>query len=111
MTLGEDTGRGGTYAILRRNGWGDPDELQEASSRSTFEGDQMAGEVAWICSYVLEELDGSLGTVCIYRASSPEAIRDHARRASLPVDEIVRVAETVVVRDDLFREAIERRKS
>jgi DNA-binding CsgD family transcriptional regulator len=41
-----------------------------------------------------------LGTVCIYQASSPEAIRTHAYRAGLPVDEIVAVADTVVVRPD-----------
>jgi hypothetical protein len=33
-------------------------------------------------------------------ASSPEAIREHAKAAELPVDEIVKVADTVVVRDD-----------
>ena len=41
-----------------------------------------------------------MGTVCIYQASSPEAIRDHAARARLPVDEIVAVADTVLVRAD-----------
>ena len=41
-----------------------------------------------------------MGTVCIYQASSPEAIRTHAERADLPVDEIVRIADTVVVRPD-----------
>ena len=35
-----------------------------------------------------------------YQASSPEAIRDHAARADLPVDEIIAVADTVVVRPD-----------
>ena len=49
---------------------------------------------------MLAEEDGSLGTVCIYQATSPEAIREHARRAGLPVDEIVAVADTVVVRPD-----------
>jgi hypothetical protein len=38
--------------------------------------------------------------VCIYQASSPEAIRTHADRADLPVDEIVAVADTVIVRAD-----------
>lgn len=51
-------------------------------------------------SYVLEERDGSVGTVCIYRASSPEAIRAHAARADLPIDEIVAVSGTVVIRPD-----------
>ena len=60
----------------------------------------MPDDVRWIRSYVLSETDGTVGTVCIYEASSPEAIRAHAEAADLPVDEIVRVADTVVVRPD-----------
>jgi hypothetical protein len=89
-----------TYVILRRGGWRTPDELQEAADRSTAEGEQMPDDVRWIRSYVLAETDGSLGTVCIYQASSPEAIRTHAYRSGLPVDEIVGVADTVIVRPD-----------
>jgi hypothetical protein len=59
----------------------------------------MADDVRWIRSYVLEEGSG-VGTVCIYQATSPEAIREHASKADLPVDEIVKVADTVVVRPD-----------
>jgi hypothetical protein len=36
----------------------------------------------------------------IYQASSPEAIREHASRAELPVDEIIPVLDTVLVRSD-----------
>jgi hypothetical protein len=60
----------------------------------------MPDDIRWIRSYVLGETDGSLGTVCIYQASSPEAIRRHASAAALPVDEIIEVADTVIVRDD-----------
>jgi len=59
----------------------------------------MTDDVRWIRSYVLQEDGGSVGTVCIYQ-SSPEAIRKHAGAADLPVDEIVKVADTVVVRED-----------
>jgi sporulation protein YlmC with PRC-barrel domain len=89
-----------TYVILRRNGWRDGAELAEAAARSTAEGERMPDDIAWIRSYVLEEREGGVGTVCIYQASSPEAIRAHANAADLPVDEIVRVADTVVVRPD-----------
>ena len=89
-----------TYVILRRGGWRTADELAAAAERSTAEGERMQDDIAWIRSYVLEELDGSVGTVCVYRASSPEAIRRHARIADLPVDEIVKVADTVIVRPD-----------
>ena len=45
-------------------------------------------------------MDGSVGTVCVYQATSPEAVRTHAQRAGLPVDEVVAVADTVLVRPD-----------
>ena len=89
-----------TYVILRRGGWRTAEELGEAAARSTAEGDQMSDDVSWIRSYVTAEPDGRVGTVCVYQASSPEAIRSHAGRADLPVDEIVKVADTVIVRLD-----------
>jgi hypothetical protein len=89
------------YAILRRSGWRSGADLEEAAGRSTKVGDeQMPGDVRWIRSYVLDEGGGTVGTVCIYEATSPEAIREHARRAELPVDEIIPIADTVVVRPD-----------
>lgn len=89
-----------TYVILRRSGWKDGADLGEAATRSTAVGEGMPDHVAWIRSYVLEERDGRVGTICIYQASSPEAIRRHAGDAALPVDEIVKVADTVLVRPD-----------
>lgn len=89
-----------TYAILRRNGWATAGDLEEAATRSMVEGDAMPDDISWIRSYVLAETDGAVGTVCIYQASSPEAIRRHAQRADLPVDEIIAVADTVLVRAD-----------
>jgi uncharacterized protein DUF4242 len=89
------------YAILRRNGWQSAADLEQAAARSTQVGDEeMADDVRWIRSYVLGEADGTVGTVCLYEASSPEAIRKHAERADLPVDEIIPVADTVIVRPD-----------
>lgn len=89
-----------TYLILRRNGWRTAEDLEQAAARSAAEGERTPDEVAWIRSYVLDEPDGSVGTVCVYQAASPEAIRAHAERAELPVDEIVKVADTVIVRAD-----------
>jgi hypothetical protein len=90
-----------TYVILRRGGWETGEELEQAAARSSKVGDdEMSDDIRWIRSYVMAEESGGLGTVCIYQASSPEAIRDHASRADLPVSEIVEVADTVVVRPD-----------
>ena len=95
-----------TYVILRRAGWRTPEEFQEAADRSTAEGERTPDDVRWIRSYLLAELSGELGTVCVFQASSPEAIRAHAQRAGLPVDEMVKVADTVIVRPDPVPAAI-----
>ena len=89
------------YVILRRSGWSSPGDLQEAAARSMRVGNEdMPDEVRWIRSYVLDEGAGSVGTVCIYEATSPEALRKLASLADLPADEIIPVADTVVVRPD-----------
>lgn len=89
-----------TYVIMRRSGWQSPADLQRAAERSTAEGDKTPADIRWIRSYVLQEDGGAVGTVCIYQASSEDAIRRHAEAAGLPVDEIIKVADTVLVRDD-----------
>ncbi|HEY7629388.1 MAG TPA: DUF4242 domain-containing protein [Thermoleophilaceae bacterium] len=101
MTITNSGGQMELYAILRRSGWKSGAELEEAAGRSLKVADEeMPDDIRWIRSYVLEEGGGSVGTVCIYQASSPEAIRKHASVADLPVDEIIRIADTVVVRPD-----------
>ncbi len=90
-----------TFVILRRAGWRSPEDLQEAAERSRRVGDEeMSDDIRWIRSYVLEEDGGSVGTVCIYQATSEDAVRRHAERADLPVDEVIPIADTVVVRSD-----------
>ncbi|HEY5709968.1 MAG TPA: nickel-binding protein [Solirubrobacterales bacterium] len=90
-----------TYAILRRSGWRSGGDLEVAAERSRQVGDEeMSDDIRWIRSYVLDEGSGSVGTVCIYQATSPEAIREHADRADLPVDEVIEVVDTVLVRPD-----------
>ncbi|MDJ0916365.1 MAG: DUF4242 domain-containing protein [Woeseiaceae bacterium] len=88
------------YAILRRDGFTDGPTLEAAAARSTEVGDGMPNDIRWIRSYVLGEDSGALGTVCIYQASSEEAIRQHAEEADLPFTDIVPIADTVVVRPD-----------
>ena len=90
-----------TFVILRRSAWADPPELQAAAAESTRVGnEEMPDDVRWIRSYVLAEEDGRLGTACIYQGTSEAAIREHATRAGLACDEVIAVADTVVVRDD-----------
>jgi Protein of unknown function (DUF4242) len=90
-----------TYAILRRGAWGSPDELSDTAGRSKALADeQMPDDIRWIRSYVLEEDDGRLGTVCIYQASSADAVRAHAERTPMPADEVIPIADTVIIRPD-----------
>jgi Protein of unknown function (DUF4242) len=89
-----------TYVVLRRRGWRTIDDLRESAKRAESAVDRTPDDIGWIRSYLLAESDGSLGTVCIYQAASPEEIRAHAARADLPVEEIVAVADTMLVRPD-----------
>ncbi len=89
------------YAIRRSSGWTTPAELEAAAARSSQIGDEeMSSDIRWIRSYVVEEEDGALGTICIYEASSREKIREHAQRVGMPATEIFAVADTVIVRPD-----------
>lgn len=90
-----------TYVILRRGAWETALELDKATAMSAQVVDEeMADQVRWIRSYVIDEEDGSLGTVCIYQAVDEDAIMEHAQRADIPADEVLPVADTVIMRDD-----------
>lgn len=90
-----------TYVITRANGWGSPQELEAAAAVSTRVGnEQMPDRVRWIRSYVTRHEGGRLGTVCIYQATNPEAVREHARRVGMPADAITEIADLVVLRPD-----------
>jgi len=95
-----------TYVIRRRSNWKDAQELEAAAARSTQVGnEEMPDKVRWIRSYVVREPGGRLGTVCIYQATDPEAIREHAERAGMRADDIIPVETTVIVRDDPLEDA------
>lgn len=87
------------YAIFRRHAF-DPDEIGEADGRSNAELQRAPERVRKIRSYLLQEADGSMGTLCLYQAESPEAIHEHGRAANLPVDEVVPISTIDVHRPD-----------
>jgi hypothetical protein len=90
-----------TFVIRRQSNWKDAAELGIAAGVSARVGnEEMPQQVRWIRSYVVREADGRLGTVCIYEAADAEALREHARRVGMGADEIVPVADTVVIRED-----------
>ena len=64
-----------TYVILRRSAWDSPAELEQAAARSKQVGDgEMSDDIRWI--------------------------REHASRADLAADEVIPVADTVLIRPD-----------
>ena len=76
-----------TYVILRRSAWETAEDLEEAAGRSAMVADEEKyDQVRWIRSYVIEEEDGTIGTVCIYQAEDEDAIMEHANRAELSAD-------------------------
>ena len=89
------------YAIRRPSGWRTPEQLEAAAARSKQVGDgEMSSDIRWIRSYVVREHDGGLGTICIYQASSPEKIREHASRADIPATDVLDIVDTLIVRPD-----------
>jgi hypothetical protein len=91
------------YAIRRRDFWGSAEELEKTAARSAEVGDEMADDVRWIRTYVVQEDSGKLGTVCLYEGTSAEKVREQAERTGMPADEVVLVADTVIVRPDPVR--------
>jgi hypothetical protein len=90
-----------TYVIRREKAWPSADDLGKTAERSKqVAKDEFPDDIAWIRSYVIAEPGGTLGTVCIYQASGIEAVRDHAERVGMPADEVLEVADTVVIRPD-----------
>jgi hypothetical protein len=90
-----------TFLIRRRGRWANPQELEKAASRASRVClQEMSPRVRWIRTYVTHEPDGSLGTVCIFEGTTAQALREHARRAGIPADEIVRIGDTIIFNDD-----------
>lgn len=86
-----------TYIVIRRDYWPSGDALEQAAERTTEVAKQMADSVKWIHTYPLAEASGRLGTLCIYQATSEEAVREHADCAELPIDEVIRVADAAMI--------------
>ena len=85
------------YLIERTVGTLTRAQIEEGSRRSIEVLAGMPG-VVWIRSYVSDS-EGKI--FCEYDAPSAEAIREHARRAGIPVDRITEV--TLEISPAMFR--------
>lgn len=88
-----------TYAILRRAGWPTPADAEQAVGRSDATAAEMTGDIHRLRTYVLAEGGEALGSICIYEATDEDAIRAHAERSELKVDEVIEVVDTVTYPD------------
>jgi hypothetical protein len=88
------------YIIRRRGVWANEQELQTTNEKSAQVGEDMAERLRWIRSYAVTEEDGRIGSVCIYDARNPGAIREHGRRIGAPSEDFQVVRGAVVKRPD-----------
>jgi hypothetical protein len=89
------------YAIRRERAWESPADLEKTAARSKEVGEsEFPDDIAWIRSYVVKEEGGTLGTICIYQATDVDTVKEHAKRVDMPADEVLELADTVVVRPD-----------
>ena len=89
------------YIIFRRNAWSDAAALERAASRASRVCiEDMPERVRWLRTYICEEDDGTLCSICVFEASDAEALREHSRRASLVCDAVLPITRTVFVDDD-----------
>jgi Nickel responsive protein SCO4226-like len=94
------------YAIRRPNAWKTVEEVQGIGAKALKVGnEQMSDRVRWIRSYVVQESDGTFGSICIYQARDPESIREHAKRVGMPGDLITPVVDTIIIREDPAKES------
>ena len=93
------------YAIRREKAWQSPEELEATAARSKqVADDEFPQDIRWIRSYVIAEDGGTLGTICIYEATSVDAVKEHAHRVDMPADEVLEIADTVIIRPDPEKE-------
>lgn len=89
------------YIIMRRHAWADTAELERAAGRSSRVCIQeMPDRLRWLHTYICEEEDGTLGSICVFEAIDAGAVREHARRAGLACDAVLPIARTVFVAEE-----------
>jgi hypothetical protein len=89
------------YVIFRRHAWPDPGALERAAGRAArVANGELAGRLNWIRSYVYEEADGTLGSVCICQATDRDVVFEHARRSDIACDDVRPITRAVIIDGD-----------
>ena len=88
-----------TYAIRRKNAWRSPEELEQVAARSkTVADSDFPDDIRWIRSYVIAEEDGRSEASASTRPRPAGDPRARQSCVGMPADEILDVADTVVIR-------------
>lgn len=80
--------------VIERN-FADQLDTAVESAKHKFEGIVRANQVSgvdWLFSFLSADRKK---TYCLYEASSPESIREAARLAGIPADEVIEISELV----------------
>lgn len=75
------------YIVERNLGKVTEQELQAAARKSKQVREASFPDISWEHSHVVQTKNG-MRTYCVYAAPSVERVRQHARAAGLPVDEV-----------------------
>lgn len=84
--------------VIERSVPGLTREMLDAAARRSIDAARQVPGIVWVRSYV-SEAEGKI--YCEYDAPDPSAIREHARRAELPVDKISLVS--LEIEPSMFR--------
>ena len=94
-----------TYAIRRKHAWKSPEEVEQVAARSKqVADDEFPSDIRWIRSYVIAEEDGS-GIDLHLPGDRPRGRAQARTSVGMPADEILDVADMVVIRPDPERAA------
>ena len=83
------------YVVPRTRAWLSEEELAAAADCMPAVTEAMGGRIRWIRSYVVSEDDGTFSAFCVYEATDPGVLREHAESLGLPTDAIKRVHTTL----------------
>ncbi len=88
------------YLVPRTRVYRSEEELAAAADCLPAVNESLRDHVRWIRSYVVSEDDGTFSAYCVYEATSPEYLIEHADRAMLPTDAIKPVVATTIAAPD-----------
>ena len=97
---GRSVARVNLYIVPRTRAWLSEEEVAAAGDCIPAVNETLRDHIRWIRSYIVSEEDGTFSAYCVYEASSPDVLLQHADALGLPTDAIKPVAATIVKAPD-----------